>query len=64
MKAAVLEAPFVFRLEDRPLPELEPGWALVKVKAAGLCGSDLHFYKGELEAPPDLVQGHEIRRGS
>ena len=60
MKAAVMEAPFRFRIEERPLPTLEPGWALVKIKGSGLCGSDLHFYRGELDAPPDLVRGHEI----
>ena len=60
MQAAVLEAPLSFRVEERPLPVLLPGWALIKVKAAGLCGSDLHFYRGELQAPPDLVRGHEM----
>lgn len=60
MQAAVLEAPLSFRVEERPLPALLPGWALIKVRAAGLCGSDLHFYRGELKAPPDLVRGHEM----
>ena len=60
MKAAVLEAPFRFRIEERPLPTLQPGWARVQVKGAGLCGSDLHFYRGELQCPPDLVRGHEM----
>ena len=60
MKAAVMEAPYRFRVEERPLPALQPGWALVEMKAAGLCGSDLHFYRGELQAPPDLVRGHEM----
>lgn len=60
MKAAVLEAPYRFRIEERPLPALRPGWALLKVKGAGLCGSDLHFYRGVLQAPPGLVRGHEI----
>jgi threonine dehydrogenase-like Zn-dependent dehydrogenase len=59
MKAAILEAPYTFRIADQPLPSLKPGWALVKTKAAGLCGSDLHFYKGDL--PSDkTVRGHEI----
>jgi len=60
MKAAILEAPFHLRIEERPLPALQPGWALIRVKGAGLCGSDLHFYRGELQAPPGLVRGHEI----
>ena len=60
MKAAVLEAPYRFRIEERRVPALQPGWALIEMKAAGLCGSDLHFYRGELQAPPDLVRGHEM----
>ena len=59
MKAAMLEAPYTFRIVDQPLPELRPGWALVEVKVAGLCGSDLHFYKGDLPSDP-TVRGHEI----
>lgn len=32
---------------------------LVKVKAAGVCHSDLHTYKGELRSVPPIVLGHE-----
>lgn len=60
MKAVVLEAPYRFRVEDRPYPELKPGWALIQVQAAGICGSDLHFYTGELPPDPGSVRGHEI----
>jgi len=60
MKAVVLDAPYRFRMEDRPLPALEAGWALIKVEAAGICGSDIHFYTGELPIEPGSVRGHEI----
>lgn len=60
MKAVVLDAPYSFRLEERALPHLEPGWALVQVRAAGICGSDVHFYTGELAPVPGSVRGHEI----
>ncbi len=60
MKAVVLEAPYRFRVEDRPYPELKTGWALIQVQAAGICGSDLHFYTGELPPDPGSVRGHEI----
>jgi 2-desacetyl-2-hydroxyethyl bacteriochlorophyllide A dehydrogenase len=60
MKAAVLDGPYRFRLEERPLPALEPGWALIQVHAAGICGSDIHFYTGELPVTPGSVRGHEI----
>lgn len=29
---------------DVPYPRLKPGYVIVKVKAAGICGSDLHSY--------------------
>jgi 2-desacetyl-2-hydroxyethyl bacteriochlorophyllide A dehydrogenase len=60
MKAVVLDAPYRFRMEDRPLPALKSGWALIKVEAAGICGSDIHFYTGELPLAPGSVRGHEI----
>ena len=60
MKVAALEAPYRFRLEERPLPALPPGWALIKVQAAGICGSDVHFYTGELPVVSGSVRGHEI----
>ncbi len=59
MKAAMLDAPYSFRIADQPLPTLKPGWALMKVKAAGICGSDMHFYRGDLPFDPGSVRGHE-----
>lgn len=60
MQAVVLDAPYRFRVEERVLPAQEPGWALVQVRAAGICGSDVHFYTGELPVEPGSVRGHEI----
>ncbi len=60
MKAAVLDKPFHFRIEERPVPELRPGFALVRVRAAGICGSDLHFYSGEMPMACESIRGHEI----
>ena len=34
-----------------------PGEALVQIRAAGLCGSDLGLYRGDREVP--WVSGHE-----
>jgi len=47
---------------DLPKPEVRPGWVLVKMKASGLCGSDLHFYHSTPEELGDRVGravGHE-----
>jgi threonine dehydrogenase-like Zn-dependent dehydrogenase len=43
-----------------PLPKLEPGWALVKILAAGVCGSDVYMHQGldpRLKLP--MILGHE-----
>ncbi|WP_101296811.1 zinc-dependent alcohol dehydrogenase [Halegenticoccus soli] len=48
--------------EDRPRPEPERGEALVRVRAVGICGSDVGLIEGE--GPPwtsyPLVPGHEV----
>lgn len=38
-------------LIEVPTPRARPGELLVEVKACGICGSDLHFYLWELDAP-------------
>lgn len=61
MKAAVLYAPFDMRIEDRPQPIPAAGEALVRVKAVGICGSDVHFFKGEHPYKNyPRIHGHEI----
>jgi threonine dehydrogenase-like Zn-dependent dehydrogenase len=52
--------PFV--LEEYDVPDPEPGAIVLKVTQAGICGSDLHTYRGELYAtipPSGRVMGHE-----
>lgn len=44
MHAAVLRD-HAFHLETLPTPEPGPGQVLVKVRACGICGSDMHFFK-------------------
>lgn len=47
-------------VEQLPLPQLEPGAMLVRVEAATLCGTDVHFWRGGLS--PDrlpYIPGHE-----
>jgi len=49
-------------LLDVPKPTPSYGQALVEVKAAGVCGSDVHFYRGKYDAylNPPVVLGHEF----
>ena len=60
-KAAVL-ARFQEPLEVReyPAPErLDAGAALVRVEMAGICGTDVHLWQGQLPIPVPVILGHE-----
>jgi threonine dehydrogenase-like Zn-dependent dehydrogenase len=61
MKAAVFHGPNDTRVEDIGKPKLAETGVIVKVKACGICGSDLHFYKlGGKRMHPGTVMGHEF----
>jgi L-iditol 2-dehydrogenase len=47
------------RVADVPRPRLEPGTAIVRVRASGICGSDLHVYRA-LDQPETRPSGHEV----
>ena len=59
MRTVVIESPGTVRVEERPDPVLPgPDGAVVAVEATAICGSDLHFYDGDLPLFPVAV-GHE-----
>ncbi len=60
MKAYVLHKVNDLRYEDVPIPECPKGWAIVQVKAAGICSSDIArvFTKGTYHFP--TIPGHEF----
>lgn len=64
VRAVVCHAAFDLRVEERPLPPLEPHQVRVKLAAAGICGSDLHYYHeggiGDFPILEPLVLGHEM----
>lgn len=60
MRAFVFPEPGQWRLEERPTPHPGPGQVLVRVEAAGVCGTDLHIYHGRVPARFPLVPGHEF----
>jgi len=61
MKAVLLTAPFTLDIREMDKPEPRPNEVLIKVKATGVCGSDLHAYRGThpFRKPP-VVLGHEL----
>ncbi len=61
MRAAVLHGPGDLRVEDVPAPKPGPNEALVKVKEAGICGTDKAFYKGTYRPGKlPIIPGHEV----
>lgn len=60
MKAAVLTALETVVLEDRPEPVAGPGWVVVRVESASLCGTDVHQYDGRIDTPFPRVPGHDF----
>jgi len=60
MKSLVLEKYNEFILRDTEIPELKPGWVLIKVEACGICGSDVHGMDGSTgRRQPLVIMGHE-----
>jgi len=61
MKAAVLTQWEKFEMKDVPIPETGAEECLIKVKYVGICGSDLHIYKGHHPtAKAPVIPGHEF----
>ena len=60
MKALVLEDYNALVYNDVPKPEYEPDEVLIRVKACGICGSDVHGMDGSSgRRIPPLIMGHE-----
>ncbi|MBZ5633580.1 MAG: zinc-dependent alcohol dehydrogenase family protein [Acidobacteriia bacterium] len=66
MKAAVLARPAgiasrPLEIRDMPIPTPAPGQVLLRVRACGVCRTDLHIVEGELKPLRDhVIPGHQI----
>ena len=59
MKAAIFVEPNRIVLDDKPIPEVGPLDALVRVTTTTICGTDIHILKGEYPVARGLTIGHE-----
>ncbi len=62
MKAGVVYGPRDIKVEEVEMPSPGPGEVLLEVKAAGVCGSDLHFHRSDAPISPTgrIMGGHEL----
>ena len=59
MKAAVFVEPGRIALDERPIPDIGPLDALVRITTTTICGTDVHIMKGEYPVRAGLIVGHE-----
>ena len=60
MKAAVYRGPHAIKIENVPEPEVKGNRVLVKFKAGSICGTDMHFYRGDWKwMKKGRVLGHD-----
>ncbi|MBE6830526.1 MAG: oxidoreductase [Ruminococcaceae bacterium] len=61
MKAYVLVNPMDMQVQERAVPDVSDDDVLVRVTNVGLCGSDIHLYKGTYNGPHNypMLFGHE-----
>lgn len=65
MKAQVFYEPYNIQMEDLSIPQVNADSILIKVKAVGICGSDIAYYTGKSPLDTEdgkgpLILGHEI----
>ncbi|GAA5078381.1 NAD(P)-dependent alcohol dehydrogenase [Lysobacter panacisoli] len=59
MKAAVFVEPGRIELIDKPIPDVGPNDALIRITTTTICGTDIHILKGEYPVAKGLTIGHE-----
>ena len=59
MKAAVYRGPRNIKIEDVAEPKVKGRKVLVKFKAGSICGTDMHFYRGDWKIKRGRIIGHD-----
>jgi len=59
MKAAIFVEPNRIVLDDKPVPDVGPLDALIRITTTTICGTDIHILKGEYTVARGLTIGHE-----
>jgi threonine dehydrogenase-like Zn-dependent dehydrogenase len=59
MKAAIFVEPGRIVLDEKPIPDVGPLDALIRVTTTTICGTDVHILKGEYPVEKGLTIGHE-----
>lgn len=60
MQAVVYEKPYNVTVREVPTPTVGADDVLIRVEAAGICGTDIHLYQGEFDPRFPLIPGHEF----
>ncbi|AMN45970.1 alcohol dehydrogenase [Steroidobacter denitrificans] len=59
MKAAIFVEKGRIELADKPIPQVGPNDALIRITTTTICGTDIHILKGEYPVAKGLTVGHE-----
>jgi D-arabinitol dehydrogenase (NADP+) len=60
MKSIRIPEPNQVELIDLPIPSPGPGEVLLRVRASGICGTDIHILRGEYMGAYPVIPGHEF----
>ena len=60
MKAAKIHQPNYLDTLEIPIPEPADNELLIQVMASGICGTDIHIFRGEYLGPYPVIPGHEF----
>ena len=60
MKSVVIRKPRDIFVMEKEVPEPGQGEVLIQVMASGICGTDLHIYRGEYLGDYPVIPGHEF----